>query len=133
MLTIAEEIDPDFRSSPEAEEVAEVAVGIVTAGNQAAAQARLDLLVERGLVTEPIPECDLVAHGVIGAQSRGWLMTETGDFRGDRAGDAGLSRSELLALVADPEDRLTFTCTPWGSGERIALDRDEDGVLNGDE
>ena len=51
----------------------------------------------------------------------------------DRAADANLSRPDLLVLVSDPEDRLTFTCTPWGSGGRIAIDRDEDGVLNGDE
>jgi DNA-binding beta-propeller fold protein YncE len=105
----------------------------ITKDNQAVAQARLDLLVERGLVTEPVPECDLVVHGAIGSESRGWLMTDTGDFRGDRATDSNLSQAELLALASNPTDRLTFTCTPWGSGERIALDRDEDGVLNGDE
>jgi DNA-binding beta-propeller fold protein YncE/mono/diheme cytochrome c family protein len=105
----------------------------VSPGNQVAARARLDLLVERALVTEPVPECDLVVHGVIGSESRGWLMTDTGDFRGDRTADPNLSQAELLALVSEPTDRLTFTCTPWGSGERIALDRDEDGVLNGDE
>jgi DNA-binding beta-propeller fold protein YncE len=104
----------------------------VTADNQAAASARLDLLVERGVVTDPVPECDLVAHGVINNETRAWLMTDTGDFRGDRAAETNLSRAELLALVSDPADRLTFTCTPWGSGVRIAIDRDEDGVLNGD-
>ena len=105
----------------------------VTPGNQAAAQARLDLLVERGLVTDPVPECDIVVHGVTGSETRGWLMTAEGDFRSDRAAEGNLSRTGLLALVSEPADRLTFTCTPWGSGERIALDRDEDGVLNGDE
>jgi hypothetical protein len=42
-------------------------------------------------------------------------------------------REALLAKLADPEDRLTFTCTPWGSGVRIGLDRDLDGILDGDE
>ena len=28
---------------------------------------------------------------------------------------------------------LTYTCTPPGSGVRIGIDRDEDGVLDGDE
>ena len=28
---------------------------------------------------------------------------------------------------------LTYTCVPVGSGIRIALDRDEDGIWNGDE
>jgi hypothetical protein len=105
----------------------------VSSGNQVAARARLDLLVERALVTQPVPECDLVVHGVIGSESHGWLMTDTGDFRSDRTADPNLSQAELLALLSEPTDRLTFTCTPWGSGERIALDRDEDGVLNVDE
>jgi hypothetical protein len=90
----------------------------ITKDNQAVAQARLDLLVERGLVTEPVPECDLVVHGAIGSESRGWLMTDTGDFRGDRATDSNLSQAELLALASNPTDRLTFTCTPW---RRVAL------------
>jgi hypothetical protein len=29
--------------------------------------------------------------------------------------------------------KVTYTCTPPGSGMRIALDRDEDGALDGDE
>ena len=44
-----------------------------------------------------------------------------------------LTRTELEDLLIDPADRLTFTCVPWGSGERIGIDRDLDGVLNGDE
>jgi hypothetical protein len=28
---------------------------------------------------------------------------------------------------------LTYTCTPPGSGQRIGIDRDLDGVLDGDE
>jgi len=38
-----------------------------------------------------------------------------------------------MAFPDDPADRLTLTCVPWGSGMRVGLDRDEDGVLNGDE
>jgi hypothetical protein len=36
----------------------------------------------------------------------------------------------LLAAAQTPGQELTFTAVPPGSGERIALDRDEDGVLN---
>jgi hypothetical protein len=28
---------------------------------------------------------------------------------------------------------VTYTCAPPGSGERIGIDRDEDGYLDGDE
>ncbi|WP_437719685.1 hypothetical protein WMF45_32415 [Sorangium sp. So ce448] len=40
-----------------------------------------------------------------------------------------------LVLVGARGDgaRLTFTCAPPGSGERVALDRDADGSLDGDE
>ena len=105
----------------------------LTSDNQAAVAARLDLLVERGLVETPIPECDLVASGVIDDVSRGWVLLQDGSFQPDRVLDPNLSRTELEELVDSPGDRVTFTCTPWGSGERIGIDRDEDGTRNGDE
>jgi hypothetical protein len=42
-----------------------------------------------------------------------------------------LGLDELRALAR--RSPLTFTAVPPGSGERIALDRDDDGVLDGDE
>ena len=44
-----------------------------------------------------------------------------------------LSLSELRALLVSADDRLTLMCAPWGSGRRIAIDRDLDGILNEDE
>ena len=105
----------------------------LTSNNQAAVATRLDLLVERGLVELPVPECDLVANGVIDDAPRGWLLLQDGSFQPDRMLDPNLSRTELEALVDAPGDRVTFMCTPWGSGERIGIDRDEDGTRNGDE
>ncbi len=105
----------------------------LTSGNGAEAAERIDLLVDRGLATLPIPGCDLVVHGVIGGVARSWAMERSGQFRPDTASGASISQSELESLVSDPDDRLTFLCTPWGSGERIGIDRDLDGVLNGDE
>ncbi len=101
-------------------------------GNLGSAAARVDLLVARALVTEPVPECDLVASGVIGNESRGWLMREDGLFHGDRRGSAGISRSDLEALLSGDSDRITLMCVPWGSGERIGFDRDLDGQLDRD-
>ena len=60
-------------------------------------------------------------------------MEQDGQFRPATASEASIGKSDLEALVTGPEDRLTFLCTPWGSGERIGLDRDLDGVLDGDE
>ncbi len=44
-----------------------------------------------------------------------------------------LDRAGLEALINGPGQTLTFTCTPWGSGQRIGIDRDSDGILDGDE
>ena len=100
-------------------------------GNQAA--ARIDLLIQQGLVDQPIPECDLVAKGSVNGQARGWLMLQSGEFQSDMAGESLLTRTELESLVFAPGDRLTYMCTPWGSGERIGIDRDLDGILDGDD
>jgi len=80
-----------------------------------------------------VPECDLVAKGVVVGIRRGWLMQQDEMFRSDIGTDATLSRAELEALVSAPDDHLTFTCTPWGSGVRMGIDRDLDGILDGDE
>ena len=79
-----------------------------------------------------MPECDLVVSGVIGGVSRGWAMRNDALFHPDTAVDAALTRSELEALLIGNDDRLTLMCVPWGSGTRIALDRDLDGVLDRD-
>jgi hypothetical protein len=40
---------------------------------------------------------------------------------------------QLLALLEDETPALTFTCVPPGSGWRIGIDRDGDGIADGDE
>jgi hypothetical protein len=40
---------------------------------------------------------------------------------------------ELRQLTATPGQALTYTCVPPGEGERIGVDRDEDGFLDRDE
>lgn len=105
----------------------------LTASNAAQASNRLDLLVARGLVLEPVPECDLVAQGVIDGVRRGWLMEGDGNFQPDRSGEPALARAQLIALLDSADESLTFMCTPWGSGRRIGIDRDLDGILNADE
>ena len=104
----------------------------LTSANKSAAASRLDLFVERGLIELPVPECDLVANGVIGNETRGWVMRQDGSFQSDRANEANMTRVQMEALVDSPGDRMTFMCTPWGAGNRIGIDRDEDGTLNGD-
>jgi len=105
----------------------------LSSNNLTDASSRLDLLVRRALILLPVPECDLIAKGVVAGTSRGWLMMQDGQFRPDSATASSITQAELLALLSDPADRITLTCVPWGSGTRIGIDRDLDGILDGDE
>jgi hypothetical protein len=44
-----------------------------------------------------------------------------------------LTDASLRQRAAQNGGELTYTCAPPGSGVRIGIDRDEDGVLDGDE
>jgi YVTN family beta-propeller protein len=118
----------------------------LTATNGGTVGSRIDLLIARAkacftLMGMPgVSECELVVKGTSGGAARGWLGELQGPcgpaqtilFQGDRASDPLLTDAQLRAL-ASGSDRLTYTCVPPGSGERIALDRDEDGYFDRDE
>jgi DNA-binding beta-propeller fold protein YncE len=95
------------------------------ADNRIVALGRLQLMMDRA----DAGDCDLVAKG----GGRGYLYLGEGKFRPDRHKDAPVSASALLDLAATPGGEVTFTCVPPGSGHRIGIDRDRDGVLDGDE
>lgn len=97
-----------------------------------AALARLELLIARASVGGSRAECDLVVKGVIDGEPRGALRRGDGRFSTDRSGDGAVTLEQLRTLAARPGQALTFTCVPPGSGRRIGLDRDRDGVLDGD-
>ncbi|HYC57513.1 MAG TPA: hypothetical protein VEL28_21455 [Candidatus Binatia bacterium] len=97
--------------------------------NQEAASARLDLLVARA----ELGECDLVARGMRKGSARSWLMMEGGTFRSDHAQEPQLSAQRLRSQAVRKGRATTFTCVPPGSGMRIGIDRDRDGVLDRDE
>ena len=44
-----------------------------------------------------------------------------------------INRGELRLLATRFGHPITYTCVPPGSGERIGVDRDGDGVWDGDE
>ncbi len=89
---------------------------------------RMDLLIARA----EEGECDLVVRGLWNDEDRGWVYRPNVDaFSGDRDGDSTRSRSELVGLAE--QSPLTFTCTPPGSGERVGIDRDGDGIADRDE
>jgi hypothetical protein len=55
-----------------------------------------------------------------------------GVFLRDRAGKPPLTDAQLRGL-AGVDTSITYTCVPKGNGVRMALDRNLNGVLNGDE
>jgi hypothetical protein len=94
---------------------------------------RLGLLIARAAVTAPRDECDLVVKGEIDGEPRGWWLSGADAYTPDRDGDPAQTLSELLALAQVPGRSLTFSCVPGGSGPRIGIDRDEDGIRDGSE
>ncbi|NQY15334.1 MAG: hypothetical protein HRT81_15985 [Henriciella sp.] len=90
------------------------------------AAARIDLMRARAGVSSPRAECDLIVSGTIGGEKRSWFMQASGDYLGDDG--TTLSHAALLALSDSQEEALTFTCAYPGSGNRVAIDRDSNGV-----
>jgi DNA-binding beta-propeller fold protein YncE len=102
----------------------------LTKDNATAVGARINLLIERARAGE----CDLVAKGDGNHGESGYLYDVASDrFIGNRLCDAPLSDASLRQRATQKGGELTYTCTPPGSGVRVGIDRDEDGVLDGDE
>jgi hypothetical protein len=88
----------------------------------------LDLLGQRAAAGD----CDLIARAWEGKSQRGWLLRNA-VYYSDRGADAPLTLGELLERHRRSGEPLTFTCVAPGDGRRSAIDRDLDGVLDGDE
>jgi hypothetical protein len=102
----------------------------LTQDNGAVAGERIDLLIDRARAGE----CDLVVKGGGDHGERGYLYDVASDlFLGNRRRDAPVSDASLRQSAAQKGGELTYTCTPPGSGVRIGIDRNEDGILDGDE
>jgi DNA-binding beta-propeller fold protein YncE len=100
----------------------------LTSDSAADAVARIALLEARAAAGE----CDLVVQGLFGGRVAGALYDPAAvRFIPDTASGAALTDAALLSLSAISP--LTFTAVPPQSGYRIALDRNLNGVLNGDE
>lgn len=95
-----------------------------------AARARLDLLLARASAARP--DCELVVHGVLEGEQRGALLMANGRFRTDRSSEDSVGLPQLLTIASQPGQELTFTCVPPGMGQQMALDRNGDGILDGD-
>lgn len=107
----------------------------LTASNGAVANPRINLMVNRSatsfnslMMGGTVTECDLIASALVGGERRGYLRQSSGDFLSDQ--NVTITNAALRGL-ANTEGPVTFTCAPPGSGERMAIDRDEDSVFDG--
>ena len=66
-------------------------------------------------------------------ERRGWLFESDNLFHSDRAAEGPLPPQALIDFARLPSQELTFTCAPPDSGIRMGIDRDEDGILDGDD
>jgi DNA-binding beta-propeller fold protein YncE len=102
------------------------------------AALRIALLVARA----DAGECDLVVKASTERCEQGFVY-ENGTFRPDSSRAPSMTLGEVQGLLVPEDDAhhghhaaassLTFTCVPPGSGYRIGIDRDADGIADGDE
>ncbi|MEP6859114.1 MAG: hypothetical protein ABJE66_00740 [Deltaproteobacteria bacterium] len=102
----------------------------LTKTNAASAGPRVDLLEARANAGE----CDLVAKStsVLGANG-GLLYTSTGYEPASTALPTIPSTTLRTLIAVGLLPAVTFTCVPVGEGQRIAIDRDDDGYADLDE
>jgi len=98
----------------------------LTSDNIKKALSRINLLIARA----EVGECDLVVRK---GPWDGYLYIGNGMFKRNLAHKRPIAASHLIARAKQGRGETTYTCTPPGSGLRIAIDRDEDGYLDGDE
>lgn len=95
--------------------------------------SRVDLLLQQGLLhnqtgANQTPNCDVIAFSVKDGKNKGWMLGEDGLFYSDNLVEAPLTDEQLRQWALTHP--VTYLATPPGSGQRLALDRDEDGVYN---
>jgi YVTN family beta-propeller protein len=99
------------------------------AQNEAAAGPRIDLLLARASAGD----CDVIAKVTVYGQEIGLLYVGGGSFTPSLIDTPSVSDALLRQVATSGGRPVTYTAVPPGSGHRMALDRDEDGVLDGDE
>ena len=75
---------------------------------------------------------DLIVKGTIDGQVRGLLyQPASNNYVADKTGVGPFTHAQLAAKI-QAGDTLTFMGVPPGSGRRMGIDRDQDGILDGD-
>jgi DNA-binding beta-propeller fold protein YncE len=81
------------------------------------------------LAGNPTSRVDLVVKGFKDGIARGWVFDRSSSqFQSDRAGE--FISAEALRALAHEGNELTYTIVPAGSGQRIGIDRDNDGFFD---
>jgi hypothetical protein len=75
---------------------------------------------------------DLIAKGTLNGELHGFVyQPASANYRPDSTNLAALTRAQLFTKIQNG-DRLTLLGVPPGSGIRMGIDRNEDGVLDSD-
>jgi DNA-binding beta-propeller fold protein YncE len=74
----------------------------------------------------------LVAKSLANGREHGYLYVN-GSYMTDQAGQAPISSATLRQSALGPMSSVTFTCVAPGNGVRVGIDRDLDGILDGDD
>ena len=75
--------------------------------------------------------CNLIVKGNASGLARGWRHVSGGsNFQPDRNAEGVITAAALRALSGTAGQEQTYTCVPPGSGVRIGVDRDEDGIFD---
>ena len=86
-------------------------------------------LLQTLIARADLNECDLIAKKMTNKNERGFVY-QNGKLTPDSVKETAILP---LTLIKSTIDDITFTCTPPGSGIRMGIDRNENGVLDADE
>jgi YVTN family beta-propeller protein len=91
--------------------------------------SRIDLLIARALAGD----ADLIVKMTIAGEQRGAIMSASDNFQTDKVSENSMTALQIRNIAQTAGQEVTYTAVPPGSGTRLAIDRDGDGVLNNDD
>jgi YVTN family beta-propeller protein len=114
----------------------------LTSTNSGVAGPRIDLMLARcgtnfaskilvDLNGGPVNECDLIAKLDQGGSQRGYVYDLSSNLFDPDDGGTAISDAALRALAGAPDQEVTYTAAPPGSGFRMGINRDLDTLLDG--
>lgn len=104
---------------------------ITLTGTEPLAISRIDLLLARTAASDS----DLIVKMNIAGEKRGayWVGGDTFELDSAMSGPYFMSALEIRDLAKIAGQEVTYTAVPFGSGPRLGVDRDVDGVKNYDD